>query len=349
MKRACVLAAVALLSLPPPPVAAAPPIRAAVGHSQAPLEPPLSAKVAGDRELLAFHFAPLHYQRVDREGANGLEGRADYLARVDFDSDWDARNDWENAARFPLPGAGYYAVVETVTHWFVVYMFFHPRFWADSLFDTEHENDSEGVLFVVARDGSRFGRLAAAVTVVHSDFFSFVPADSRWSAGDESVDGVLELEPPAGGRPVTTQEAQGHALRARRRDTRFDGIVYYPSLGPSAEPTARDHSAPYVLLDLVQAGGLWDRRDDPRLFAARGSFAGNRGGTCGSGGVLCTENAAHAPWGWDDGDDGDVRPGDIATDPVHLVTRYFRVPERVSGAYSYNPFLAVTGDRTARR
>jgi hypothetical protein len=34
---------------------------------------------------------------------------------------------------------------------------------------------------------------------------------------------------------------------------------------------------------------------------------------------------------------------------VHLVTRYFHVPERVSAAYSENPFLAPTRGPTARR
>ncbi|HEX6764757.1 MAG TPA: hypothetical protein VF103_04750 [Polyangiaceae bacterium] len=348
MKRARVFAAVGLLSLVPPPVEAAPPIRGAVGRAGAPFEPVLSARSARDRALIAYHFAPVHYQAVDRDGTNGLEGRADFVTRVDFDGDWDGRNDWENAARFPLPGAAYYSVVETATHWFAVYMFFHPRDWANSLFDTEHENDSEGMLLAIARDGSRFGRLEAAVTVVHSDFFSFLPVESRWAGGGESVDGVLELD-AATGRPLTTQEARGHALKARQRDAPFDGIVYTPSLVPAPAPNTHERRASYVLVDVFEPGGLWDRRDDPKLFASRGSFAGDRSGGCGSGGILCTENAAHAPWGWDDSDDGDVRPGEMATDPAHLATLYFRVPERVASGYSYNPFLAPRAIRISRR
>jgi hypothetical protein len=339
MKRSHLLAALALISFLPPSVAAAPPVRASIARVEPPLDSTLSASRASDRALIAQRYAPIHYQFVDRRGANGLDGRADYITRVDFDGDWNAKNDWENAARHKLPGAAYHSVVETKTHWFVVYMFYHPRDWANSLFDTEHENDSEGVLLAIQRDETRFGRLRAAVTVAHSDFYSFVPANSPWSAAGESLDGVLELENGGSGRPLVTQESGGHALRAWRAAARFEGIVYRPSLVAGPAPKAGDRAASYVLLDLFEAGGLWQRRDDPSLFAGGGAFFGDDGGSCGSGGVLCTENAANAPWGWDDGDDGDVGRGDIATDPVRLVTRYFRIPEPVSRHYTYNRYL----------
>ena len=344
MMRSHGVVAIALLALLPPPAAADPPVRALDAKPVVSFEPALSARVASDRALIAFRYAPIHHQEVERNGENGLEGRADYVTRIDFDGDWDARNDWENAARFPLPGAAYHSVVETASHWFVAYMFFHPRDWADTLFETEHENDSEGVLLGVRRDGSRFGRLEAAVTVAHSDFYSFVPSGGRWSAGAESVDGVLELD-SGSGRPMTMQEAGGHALRAFRRERRFSGIVYRPSLVPGTPPDASALTAPYILIDVFEPRGVWDRRDDPKLFAKRGSFAGDRGGACGSGAILCTTNAAHAPWGWDDSDDGDVRAGEMATDPVRLVTRYFRAPERMSAAYTFNPYRPARAKR----
>jgi hypothetical protein len=336
MKRSHGVVAIALLSLLPS-AAASPPVRPRAAVIQpAETEPALSASRASDRALLAFHHAPLHRQEVDRNGKNGLDGRADYVTRVDFDGDWNPRNNWENTARFPLPGAAYHAVVETATHWFVTILFFHPRDWASSLLDTEHENDAEGVLLAVRRDGSRFGAVEAAVTVAHSDFYSFLPATGSWSAGDESVDGVLELDARTG-RPMTTQEARGHAMRAFRPGARFDGIVYYPSRAPIDPPAAGARTAPYALIDIFEPGGLWDRRNS-KLIAARGSFFGDRGGECGSGGILCTVNAANAPWGWDDGDDGDVRRGDIAFDPAKLVARYFRMPGRLGRSYTYNPY-----------
>jgi len=128
-------------------------------------------------------------------------------------------------------------------------------------------------------------------------------------------------------------------LKAWRPNERFDGIVYRPSLVAAPPPKPGDRTASYVLVDLFEPGGLWQRRHEPLLFADGGRLTGDDGGSCGSGGVLCTENAANAPWGWNDGDDGDVRRGDIAIDPVRLVTTYFRIPELVGRDYTYNPYL----------
>jgi hypothetical protein len=176
------------------------------------------------------------------------------------------------------------------------------------------------------------------VTVVHSDFYSFVPAGGAWSAGHETVDGILALD-SFSGRPMTTQEARGHALRAFRPGVRFDGVVYHPSLTKSEVPTSSDRAAAYLLIDVFEPGGLWSRRNDVKLFSKPGAFAGDSGGDCGSGGILCTVNAANAPWGWNDGDDGEVQRGDIAVDPTRLVTHYFASPEGVSREYTYNPYL----------
>ncbi|MBW8811692.1 MAG: hypothetical protein JF591_23365, partial [Lysobacter sp.] len=155
----------------------------------------LSAQSAADRAALALRWAPVHYQDVDQTGSHALGGGADYITRYDFDGDLDARNNWDRAGQsaYPLAARAYYSVVETSTHWFITYLFFHPRDWTDSFFDTEHENDAEGVLFAIARDGSTYGTLKAAVTVAHTDFFSYVPAGSNWTGNAESVDGSLSF------------------------------------------------------------------------------------------------------------------------------------------------------------
>src|SRR6187402_1029396 len=98
MMRTHALGALALLLLLPS-AAASPPVRAIVARPAIAVETALSADDPRDRALIAYHYAPLHHQEVDRTGKNGLEGRADYFTRIDFDGDWDARNDWENAAR----------------------------------------------------------------------------------------------------------------------------------------------------------------------------------------------------------------------------------------------------------
>jgi hypothetical protein len=305
-------------------------------------EEPLSATVAADRAALAMAWAPIHYQDVDQTGSHALGGRADYVSRYDFDGDLDARNNWDRAGNsaFPLSAHAYFSVVETSTHWFIVYMFFHPRDWTDSLFDTEHENDAEGVLLTVQRDGSTFGRLKSAVTVAHRDFFSYMPSGSDWSEGAESLDGALQLQSFQNrSHPVTAQQAKGHGLKARPfYDIVGDGVVYFPSLTTAEVPAdPNDRTVLYKLVDIFAGGGLWANRANTALFASFGTFAGDRTGGCGDGFAGCSTNSANAPWGWDDHDDVPLR-GAMATDPAGLVTEYFTIPDDVSFDYTYNPY-----------
>ena len=294
------------------------------------------------RARLALRYGPIHHQDVHTRGSHGLGGAADFITAVDFDGDYDSSNNWDNAGdpRFPLAAHAYFSVVETATHWFITYQFFHPRDWSSTFSETEHENDSEGLLLAVARTGSTFGELRAAITVVHSDFFSFVPAGSRWSSGREDVDGVLSLAPFAGElHPVTAQQAETHALKAwpYYRIER-QGIVYYPSLTQAEVPVgANDRQVSYRLHDILEPGGLWERKDDKRLFAKRGAFAGNRSGGCGRNVVWCSKNAANAMWAWNDHDDRSPT-GAMASNPAALARAYFEPHERVSLTFRFNPF-----------
>lgn len=306
------------------------------------LQQGLSASSLADRASLALRWAPIHYQDVDQTGSHSLGGAADYVTRYDFDADLNGKNNWDRAgnAAYPLSAHGYYSVTETSTHWFIIYLFFHPRDWADWFFDTEHENDAEGVLLSVRRDGSQYGALQAAVTVAHEDFFSYVPAGGAWSSNVESVDGTLQMVSFDGAtHPVTAQEAKGHGLKARPYyDIVGDGVVYYPSLDTAEVPSGPDdRNVSYKLVDIFEPGGMWDQRSNASLFASFGSFAGDKTGGCGSGTVGCGTNAANAPWGWDDANDGPGR-GALASDPAGLVANYFRIPEALSRDYTFNPY-----------
>lgn len=282
---------------------------------------------------LALHWAPVHYQDSDSSDYD-----ADYLSTVDFDADWDAKNNWEhqddNMSR--LTGAVYYSVVETATHWFVGYSFFHPRDWSDapdpfSLYT--HENDMEGVLVVVRRNGSQYGALEAMVTVAHSDFYSYTPVGSPYTSGRETIDGTLLLQTVDGiARPTTRQEAKGHGAYAWNGGgfPGGDGVVYFPSAGVGEVPSGgNDRSVAYRLVNVFASGGLWARRNDAITFAGFGTFRGDNG----------KDNAANAPWGWDDGNDGsDLPRGLLATDPAKLVAAYFANEGNFALTYTRNGF-----------
>jgi len=290
---------------------------------------PASAAVT-DHDL-ALRWAPIHYQDTDSSDYD-----ADYLSPVNFDGDWDTLNNWEHQddSVSRLVGTAYFSVVETSTHWFLVYSFYHPRDWTE--FDPfgvlTHENDMEGVLLTVRRDGSTYGRLEAMVTVAHSDFYSYVPAGSPYTSGRESVDGTVIMRAYNGyPHPTTRQEAKGHGAYAWN-GTDFpggDGVVYYPSGTGEVPSGGNDRSVGYQLVDTFATGGLWARRYDSVTYASWGTFRGDDG----------VDNAANTAWGWDDHDDGsDLPRGLLATDPAYLVSRYFAGEGTFSLSYTRNTY-----------
>ncbi|MEU8076268.1 hypothetical protein AB0B31_12555 [Catellatospora citrea] len=308
------------------------------------LAAPTPAGAAVTQAQLALRWAPIHYQDVDATGSHALSGRSDYITKVDFDGDLNGRNNWDRTgqAGVSLAAHAYYSVVETATHWYLTYLFFHPRDWTDHpFFETEHENDGEGVLLVVERDGSDYGVLRAAVTVAHTDFYSYTLSGSTWSSGRESVDGTLQLQSsPHDGflHPVTAQEAKGHGLKAYPQyDINGDGLVYYPSTIAETPSSGDDRDVRYQLIDIFAAGGLWAQRANTSLFASAGTFAGDDSGDCGAGTYDCTTNSANAPWGWDDGNDLPGR-GQLATDPAKVAVEYFTIPGTLSRTYTSNPY-----------
>lgn len=317
------------------------------------LAAPVPASAAVTQAELALRWAPIHYQDVDATGSHALGGRSDYIARVDFDGDLNGRNNWDRAgqAGVSLAAHAYYSVVETSTHWYITYLFFHPRDWTDHpFFETEHENDGEGVLLAIERDGSAYGILRSAVTVAHTNFFSYTPAGSTWTSGRESVDGTLQLQSSPHDsflHPVTAQEVQGHGLKAYPQyNINGDGIVYYPSTVAETPSNGDDRDVRYQLIDIFAADGLWAQRANANLFASLGTFAGDNSDTCGQGTWGCSINSANAPWGWDDGDDLPGR-GQIATDPAKLSVEYFTIPGSLSRTYTYNPYAAQAAVLTA--
>lgn len=306
--------------------------------------PAAPAQAAASRADLALRWAPIHYQDVDATGSHAAGGKADWITRYDYDGNLTGRDNWDNLANsgVDLSAHAYYSVVETSSHWFITYFFFHPRDWVDHpFFETEHENDGEGLMVTVEKDGSEYGVLRQAVTVAHTNFYSYTPSGSTWTGGRETVDGTLQLASSPHDsfqHPVTAQEAQGHGLKAYPQYAiNGDGIVYYPSTSAETPSGADDRDVQYKLIDIFASGGLWAQRENTDLFASLGTFAGDTTGGCGTGTYACGTNSANAPWGWDDGDDLPGR-GELATDPAKLSAEYYTIPGTFSRTYTYNPY-----------
>jgi hypothetical protein len=132
--------------------------------------------------------------------------------------------------------------------------------------------------------------------------------------------------------PTTFQEAKGHGAKAWNGSSfpGGDGVIYYPHRSLAELPSGgNDSSVSYQLVDIFAADGLWAHRSDPLTFASWGSFRGDNG----------SDNAANAPWRWDDQNDGDTLPGgELATDPAKLVGIYFSNLGTFSRSYLRNGY-----------
>ncbi|WP_255298399.1 hypothetical protein [Brevibacillus dissolubilis] len=276
---------------------------------------PTAASAAPTDLDLAYRWAPIHYQDTDSSDYD-----ADYITAVDYDGEWDTLNNWENQSTDVnrLKAKVYYSVVETSSHWYLLYSFYHPRDWVDypDLGLDTHENDMEGVLSIVRKDGSTYGKLEGMVSVFHTDFYSYTPSGSPFTSGQESIDGTIRMVSYGGyDRPTTFQEAKGHGAKAWNGSTDSDYIVYYPSKTTAEVPSSgKDTFVSYQLVDTFAPGGLWEHRYDTKTFASWGTFRGDNG----------KDNAANTGWKWDDGNDGgELTGGELAVDPAKLVSIYF--------------------------
>jgi hypothetical protein len=259
---------------------------------------------------LAFHWAPRHIQDIDK---SYMSGKGDFLSRANYDGDFISTNNWDNLGTFSTPSFAYYGVSESTTHFFIYYMMFHPRDWASS-FGEEHENDAEGALLFIRKDGSTFGKFEGMVTQAHGTFYLYRSASVGLAKGSTNRQVFVVSEPITApethGRPLTYQESQGHGMygcgthvtNCVRAD---DGIVYVPSLTsagipPAAIPNGQQVPVPYLLIDMTRPGDLFSHRNDTTTFVNGKTFVGDKSGGCGNGYTnTCATNSAGAIWGWD--------------------------------------------------
>ncbi len=261
---------------------------------------------------LAEYWAPVWWQDTDED-----DFRADFITNIDFDGDWDPLNNWNNLPQFKLEAYIYCWVVETTTHWFIGYADFHPRDWSDDITAPwdEHENDMEGCLLVIQKEGGTYGEFILMITRAHEDLYSYKdydsPVSNKVGEGHEDIDGDIEFETH---HPHIYVKAEGHAVYGDLRWEKKgfpggDGVVYRYT-GQAEEPQNGDDRN--VGYDLVDIGELWAKRHDPEIFYEFGTFRGDDRG----------ENKANAPWRWDDKDDGEVYADQLFIDPAYLVDYY---------------------------
>ena len=309
---------------------------------------------------LAVHYAPLVAQET------WFNPKADYLARFDYDGNWKGDDNWENLAKGSAQAYVYYAVVESKSHWFLHYNFFHARDYSDiCIVGTCHENDNEGMILTVRKDGTKFGKLEVMETLAHNNIYSF-SNDKKIKKGVHNIDGKLDLD--SKNRPIVFIEAGGHGVlgsgykksffSAKKMDFIKNTGVTYIYKGIAETPKhANDRNVGYALLPIYDH---WWSRGNQNSDASNDTFDGfyeyapygdrpkaSAEFIAGSfKGRTASKNMAKPFWAWHDRRTKSkkvLNTGQWALDPAYAVSKNLKFPKNrpVSTEYVFNPYLAI--------
>ena len=330
---------------------------------------------------LAFRHAPVVLQKANKDYA-----RADFIANIDFAYSWpEIYKNWDavwkkegDAYKYPLKAHGYYSVVETHTHYFVVYAFYHPQDWAviwgnpakssPSKLD-QHLHDMEGCLAVVPKKKNKNDEFCEAlITISHFHFYSYagwqdnhgeeIKRDFKIIGWAESVDGPLQITTRYGGEDGEPDyrfklyvESGGHGIKGFKKGWGDEDriIRYRPSLTTADEPESEnflkeDEDEEIYFQNVFYK--LEPITKDNGLWSQRENPDVIQPNSKGRDAFVQKQGAdfvpglANPPWGWDDRDDRH-KAGEISWDPAHLVNDYFTGLREFSREYIHNRFLGI--------
>jgi hypothetical protein len=314
---------------------------------------------------LAEHYAPFVAQET------WFDWKADAVCRSDFDNDQDASNNWDNLNKGSTQAYVYYAAMETSTHWFLIYNFFHARDYSDNcVAGSCHENDNEGAIFAIRKDGTPTGKLETIETLAHNMVYSYAN-DTAIGKGAHNIEGPIALYQKQ--RPIVFLEAGGHgALGGGDKKSTFDaarmewrsntGITYvYKGVGERPKH-GMDREVGYELLPIYHHWwrGARSPAEGGKMFSDFDAYTplGGRPGmkhpqVAGAFlGVKHAKDKARPFWGWHDMTTKRrkiLADGQWGADPAYSLTRNLSFPSShpVSVDYTFNPWLNVPGPEPA--
>ncbi len=318
-----------------------------------------SEKDSSDKYFaLVEHYAPFIAQET------WFEPKADFLARFDYDGNWKGDDNWENLNSGSSQAFVYYAVMETETHWFLIYNFFHPRDYSDfCVVGTCHENDNEGLILTVRKDKTNFGKLEVLETLAHNNVYSFTN-DSAIKKGAHDIDGKIEFYEKS--HPIIFIEAGGHGVfSGDYKSSLFDsakmdfknntGVTYVSNKKAESPKFTNDRNVSYALLPIFDEWWSKGNQETSNSNETFGDFYayepfGNRPKTSSlfiSGafhGKTASKNMAKPFWAWFDKKTRDkkiLNTGQWALDPAYSVSVNLKFPNNLpfSLDYVFNPYL----------
>ncbi|MDH3494387.1 MAG: hypothetical protein OEM82_12605 [Acidobacteriota bacterium] len=292
--------------------------------------------------------------------------KADFITGFNYDGNWKGDDNWENLETGSRAAFVYYAVMETSTHWFLHYNFFHPRDYSDvCVVGTCHENDNEGLILSIRKDGSEFGKLEMMETLAHNNVYSFTN-ERRILRGVHDIDGKIDIYEDT--HPIVFIEAGGHGvLGGSHKTSLFDpekmefkqntGVTYIAGDTAGYPRSGNDRNVRYALRPIES--DLWSRGSgdsDEANETFENFFVyqpfGGRPATSKSyiagafRGRTASDSMAKPFWGWYDRKTKNKRilnTGQWALDPAYAISVCYKWPSElpVSTEYVYNPFLQI--------
>lgn len=214
---------------------------------------------------LAEHYAPFVAQET------WFTPKADFITRFNFDGDWKGDDNWDDMEIGTSQAYVYYTAMETQTHWFLVYNFYHPRDYSDRcVAGTCHENDNEGIILTIAKDGSKFGHVRVMETLAHNNIYDFVNG-SGIRKGVHDIDGAIDFMDES--HPIIFIESGGHGIfGSQSGHSRLKNLVEFTAgtgvtfryKGVAERPRhANDKDVGYALLPIYQEWWTKMKEGDP--------------------------------------------------------------------------------------
>jgi hypothetical protein len=347
---------------------------------QEPVDEPVGETVADldgfQTYQLITRWAPILYQSVTQAGGTGSWGRADFMTSFDYDGDFNGQNNWDNIDANRLNAAMYGLVSESTTHYFIYYTMFHPRSWINSSFYDEHENDAEGAVLLVRKDGG-LGKLEAVITAFHGegkvyrasvnvgDNPSNCAGGGGWRGCSQTHALITSESFESQLHPQLFMEAEGHGLAACPASDNCgmgnaNMIRYVPSFfqggGQPVLPIQGTQTVGYNIVDL---GDLYKRRFDRPTFFDAAVMAGDESGSCGDGGdggdsvtVVCNDNKTNAIWSYGVSNTPECANNGLGEDPASVFRAIFSFNNGLtppSSDYTWNRLQHPKCDKSGRR
>lgn len=281
---------------------------------------------------LASHWAPIHYQSIRKTDGifnkNSLGGKSDSLSNIDFDNDWVATNNWKNLSDHSITPTLYYYVATTSTHYYITYGYFHPRDWTRlNLFHfAQHENDLEGVMLVIEKNQTTFGKLILGYSIFHLSIKRYIYDPEISGIRHPKRFGIGSTE--ENHHPISYQQPRGHGIKLD--DAFFKSNRPYCRYIPEEVKSTTLQDQTYQLINFTASGELFSRRNNSDFFNPDETIRGSHG------------EGANPPWLWTDFKDQKKHPHlRLFIDPANYVLMDYETEKPFDVNYTHHPFMEM--------